>query len=116
MSPKRGDRATPPTIDDEWEVRFHNTAAAKGWEELGRCARNNTRKAYEAMRADPRPEENPRHHRLNDTLATETFRGVVMEQWQIEVTSGGRIWYLIDDDKHTVWIMYASPKHPKATE
>jgi hypothetical protein len=37
-----------------------------------------------------------------------------MEQWQY--AGGGRLWYVIDDDKSTVWLTEASPGHPKATE
>jgi hypothetical protein len=37
------------------------------------------------------------------------------DHWQIEVTSGGRVWYLVDTDKATIWIGYAGPGHPKAT-
>jgi hypothetical protein len=40
----------------------------------------------------------------------------VLDHWQIEVTGGGRIWYLVDPDKATVWIDYAGPAHPKATD
>lgn len=32
-----------------------------------------------------------------------------MEQWQYEVTEGGRLWYCIDDGRRTVWLMDASP-------
>lgn len=39
-----------------------------------------------------------------------------MEQWQYEVTSGGRIWYGIDDAKRTIWMTHAGTGHPKATE
>lgn len=49
-------------------------------------------------------------------MASDMLDGRVLEQWQIEVTSSGRIWYLVDDVKHTLWITYASPHHPKATE
>jgi len=39
-----------------------------------------------------------------------------LEQWQIEVTGGGRIWYLVDDDARTVWLVEAGTGHPRATE
>jgi hypothetical protein len=32
------------------------------------------------------------------------------------VTSGGRVRYLINDPDHTIWIIYASPRHPKDTD
>jgi hypothetical protein len=34
MSPKRLDRVPPPSVNDEWHVRFGTTEAAKGWEDL----------------------------------------------------------------------------------
>ncbi len=69
------------------------------------------------MRTDPMP--NPwtsRQHPLKGSLATGTHRGRELPQWQIEVTSGGRIWYLVDVDGHKIFVMYASTRHPKATE
>jgi hypothetical protein len=45
-----------------------------------------------------------------------THRGETMDRWQIEVTAGGRIWYLLDTDRRTVWIDRASTAHPKATD
>lgn len=38
-----------------------------------------------------------------------------MPCWQIEVTSGGRIWYLLDTDKRTVWVTFAGTAHPRPT-
>jgi hypothetical protein len=29
---------------------------------------------------------------------------------------GGRIWYLIDDERRTAWITYAGAGHPAATD
>lgn len=74
------------------------------------------RKAFELMRSDPRPQENARHTRLRGDLATQMMDRRALERWQIEVTGAGWIWYLIDDDRRTVWVMQASTGHPKATE
>jgi hypothetical protein len=38
------------------------------------------------------------------------------ERWEYEVTSGGRVRYVIDDGNRTVWLIYASPRHPKDTD
>lgn len=117
MSPKRGDRAAPPHIGDEYDIRFDNAESAKGWEELARTAPANLRRAYEAIRNTPRPASpTERHHRLHGTLGSVARRGRNLEQWQYEVTSGGRIWYLIDEGSRTVWITYAGPGHPKVTD
>ena len=39
----------------------------------------------------------------------------MLEQWQYEVTGGGRIWYGIDDKRHLVWLTRAIVGHPTAT-
>jgi hypothetical protein len=39
-----------------------------------------------------------------------------MEQWQYEVTGGGRIWYCVDDGHRTIWMTDCSVGHPKATD
>lgn len=117
MSPKRGDRAAPPAGPDEWEIRFGTNDAAKGWDELCRQASGNTRRAWVLMRADPVPNPpTPRHHQLKGELAMGAHRGRQLPCWQIEVTGGGRIWYLLDDHDRTVWITYAGTGHPRATD
>lgn len=116
MSPKRGDRVAPPPGPWEWDVRFLDSEVAKGWEELCRQAPGNTRAAWTTMRERPAPRSaSARHHRLSGPLATRDVTGRVMDRWQIEVTGAGRVWYLVDREKATVWIDYAGPGHPKAT-
>jgi hypothetical protein len=117
VSPKRGDRAAPPPIADEYDLRFATSEAADGWEHLGRQAAGNLRRAYERIRATPRALDSPdRQHRLKGRLGTAAFKGQELERWQYEVTGGGRVWYLIDDHTRTAWITYAGTGHPKATD
>lgn len=117
MSPKRGDRAAPPRIGHEYDIRFDNAESAKGWENLARATPANLRRAFEAIRDNPRPTPpTERHHRLHGRLGAVTRRGEQLEQWQYEVTGGGRIWYLIDDTARTAWVTYAGTGHPKETE
>lgn len=117
MSPKRGDRVAPPPDPDEWDVVFGTNEAAKGWDELCVQAAANTLQAWRIMRIGPAPAVmTSRHHRLKGRYAMGTYRGQPLPQWQIEVTSGGRIWYLLDAGRRRVLVMYASPRHPKATE
>ncbi|ELP66910.1 hypothetical protein STRTUCAR8_06200 [Streptomyces turgidiscabies Car8] len=69
------------------------------------------------MRTDPSPAvQSDRHHQLRFDLTYRDFRGERLPQWQIEVTGGGRIWYVIDEERRIVWLMKASLGHPKATE
>ena len=117
MSPKRGDRVAPPPVEHEHDIRFGDAAAVKGWEELERQAGRNLRRAWEDLRADPRSRSNPaRQHRLKGDFGQGTWKGIVCERWQYEVTGGGRLWYFIDDGSRTVWIVYAGTGHPKATD
>ncbi len=105
----------PPAAEGEWEVFFGNNDAAKGWEDLCRTAAGSTRAAWEDMRTRPRMRDH-RHGPLRGKLATGQFGGRQMDRWQIEVTGAARVWYLIDDDRRTVWLVHAGPAHPKVTE
>ncbi|MGM7440551.1 hypothetical protein [Streptomyces tunisiensis] len=105
MTAGRGDRAAPPAPDGHWEVRFADAASAKDWENLAQQARANTYRAWITRRTTPAPAtETPRHHRLKGSLAHGTRRGQTCEQWQIEVTGGGRVRYLLDRSRGTCWI------------
>lgn len=118
MSPKKNDPIAPPTIGAEWHVRYFATAAANGWQELENRAANNLRAAWETMRHGPGSASEAsvgRHHPLKRPLATGVRGGRVLPRWQIEVTGGDRVWYLLDVEQRTVWVDYAGA-HPKATE
>ncbi|KAA1013243.1 hypothetical protein FVA95_26950 [Pseudonocardia sp. EV170527-09] len=117
MPAKRGDRVAPPARPHGWEARFATTEAAKGWEELCRVARPNTWEAWIVLTERPTEAQNPaRQHRLRGGLATRTIGGRVLEQWQYEVTAGGRIWYCPEPERRIVWVVAASTGHPKATD
>lgn len=116
MSPKRLERVAPPPIGEEWDVKFGDSKAAKSWQELCAHALVATREAFELMRENPRPVPDGMHYQLRGELSTRDFGGQKLEQWQVKVSNSGRIWYLVDDLKHTVWVVYASAAHPKATE
>ncbi|MBB5807176.1 hypothetical protein F4560_006944 [Saccharothrix ecbatanensis] len=117
MSPKRGDRVAPPPRRDEWDVLFADNDSAKGWEELCGQAPGNTFEAWHSMRTDPVPRlPVPRHHPLKGKLSHEVRGGRLLPKWQIEVTGGGRVWYFVDAERRTVWLVWAGTGHPKATE
>ena len=89
MSPRRGDRATVPPPQDQWDVRFGTSEAADGWEELCRHALQNTRRCLETLRADPRSGAgHDRQHRLRGDLATHRHNGRDMEQWECTSDEG----------------------------
>jgi len=86
-----------------------------GWEKVCSTAPANARVACERITADPRHRDD-RQHPLRGSLGSRTVNGEALEQWQYEVTSGGRLWYCIDDQRRTVWLTDAMPGHPKVTE
>jgi len=53
---------------------------------------------------------------LPGKLGTTEVNGNAYEQWQYEVAGGGRVWYVIDEDKRRALITWASTGHPKQTE
>ncbi|MEU9183327.1 hypothetical protein AB0D14_01915 [Streptomyces sp. NPDC048484] len=117
MSPKKGDPVAPPPGKGEYEVRYGETAAIEGWREVGNKAPGNAAKAWEQMRTDPCPAiQTERHHQLKFDLAYRDFKGGRLPQWQIEVTGGGRLWFLINEGRRIVWLVKASIGHPKETE
>jgi hypothetical protein len=105
----------PPV--EGWNVVHGTNEAAIGWEELCRVALANTHRCLEQLRTEPRSyADRDRQHPLRGSLARREWKGVRLEQWEYEVTAGGRVRYLIDDDRRTVVLVYASPRHPKDTE
>jgi hypothetical protein len=75
----------------------------------------NARAAWDSITGDPR-HRSDRQHPLKGSLSARAINGKSMEQWQYEVTAGGRLWYCIDDARRTVWLTDATPGHPKTTE
>ncbi|MDE3074727.1 MAG: hypothetical protein KGJ86_04805 [Chloroflexota bacterium] len=112
--PKR-ERIAPPPAGGGWDFRYATSDAVNGWEKVCAAAPANARIAWERITSDPRRRDD-RQHPLKGSLGTRTVNGAAMEQWQYEVTSGGRLWYCIDDKRRTVWLTDAMPGHPKTTE
>jgi hypothetical protein len=110
----KGDEVRRPT---GWVIRLIDRQAARGWQALLARAPENLDRAWVAITADPRSRDNPsRQHRLKYDLTSVKVDGVVLEQWQYEVTGGGRIWFAIDDERRTLWITQAGTGHPKKTD
>lgn len=87
-----------------------NSTAAKGWENLCRQAPGNT--ALPGNRCGPIPLL-LRQHQLKGTLAFAEHDGKRLAWWQIRITGGGRIWYLLEAHRRTVWITEAGTGHQR---
>lgn len=110
---KRGQQIPPPPSDDEWELRY-GTKESLNFPELEKQFPGNCAEVKERLRAAP-TERTDVQKRLKGSLGTRVFRGVDMEQWQYDISSGARIWYCIDRDARVVWLTNASAGHPTAT-
>ncbi|MFC4531829.1 hypothetical protein [Sphaerisporangium dianthi] len=85
----RGDEVRRPT---GWIVRLVDRQAALGWASLLSQTPANLDRAWIAITADPRGHDDvARRHRLKFDLKAVKIDGVELEQWQYEVTGGGRI-------------------------
>lgn len=113
--PKRRERVAPPPTKQGWDFRFGTSEAATGWDKVCSAAPANCRVAWEKITTDPR-DRTDRQHPLKGSLGSRTVNGQTLEQWQYEVTGGGRLWYCVDDSSKTVWLTEAMTGHPKATE
>jgi hypothetical protein len=71
--------------------------------------------AWDSITGDPR-HRSDRQHPLKGSLSARAIKGKSLEQWQYEVTAGGRLWYCIDDARRTAWLTDATPGHPKTTD
>ncbi len=112
---KRRERVAPPPAKGGWDLRYGTSDTVKGWDKVCAAAPGNPRVAWEKITADPR-ERTERQHPLKGGLGRRSVNGAEMEQWQYEVTGGGRIWYCIDDGNRMVWLTVAMTGHPKTTE
>jgi hypothetical protein len=117
VAPKRGDRVAPPPPPGGWELRYADKTAVDGWEELRQQVPNALFKAWEVLSTRPTdPENRERQHPLRGELGTRLVNGGTFEQWQYEITGGGRIWYCPDPDKRVVWLTRAGTGHPRSTQ
>ena len=113
--PKRRERVAPPPRPTGWDFRYGTSSAVDGWAQVCSATSANARVAWERLTDDPRA-RSERQHPLRGDLGSREVNGRVLEQWQYEVTAGGRVWYCIDDERRTVWLTDAMVGHPKATE
>lgn len=110
----KGDEVRRPT---GWVVRAIDRQAAVGWCELLAQIPDNLDRAWIAITAAPRGHDNlSRQHRLKFDLKWVKIDNVELEQWQYEVSGGGRIWYAIDDERKILWITQAGTGHPRQTD
>lgn len=78
--PKRGDRVAPPSAPGEWDLRYGDSGAVEGWEQLCSQAPGPALVAWTALRTDPRA-RSQRQHPLKGDFATRSVGGRLLDQW-----------------------------------
>ncbi len=113
----RNDRVPRPRAVSGWRFKFRDRNAADGWDDLCSQLESATATAWDHITSEPRStSRSTRQHRLAGKLGSIDVKGTAREQWQYEVSGAARIWYAIDDDDNTIWLIDASVGHPKRTE
>jgi hypothetical protein len=108
---KRGEEIPRP---NPWTFKAVSSDAAKGWVDLCRHAPGPIDEAWVRITGNPR-HVSMRQHQLRGKLSTYRCGGLDLEQWQYEVTGAGRLWYAIDDEARTLWLVWAGTGHPRQT-
>lgn len=117
MTAKRGSQALRPRKPGEWLIRHASKEAADGWTNLCAQQPGTIATLYDRLARDPRHVDNrARHGPLKGDLGRVSINGAVLEQWQYEISGGGRVWYAVHDSDRVVWITKASARHPNETK
>lgn len=129
----REERITRPARTDEWEVVAADKGVAADWDRWSKQERNALAAAYDQLANNP-TEFSSRQKRLaGKTYGTGSYDGKTYDRWQYEATSGGRIFYFVEDPtaggtkkvarkgrgpkpRRRVIIEAVHPGHPKGTE
>lgn len=86
---KRTDQIPPPPSDDEWELRYA-TKESLSFPELEKQFPGNCSEAKQRLRAAPDRRTDVQKP-LKGRLGTRVLRGVALEQWQYDISSGARL-------------------------
>ncbi|GAA3377941.1 hypothetical protein GCM10020367_55590 [Streptomyces sannanensis] len=96
-------------------MRAADRQAYTGGQQLLAQVPENLDRAWVAITSEPR-RVGQRQHPLKGTPGMVKVGSATLEQFQYEVTGGGRIWYAIDDECRTLWITRAGTGHPIQTD
>lgn len=129
----RPERIARPARTDEWEIVAADKGVADDWTRWAAQKPNALAAAYDQLSRNP-TEFSPRQKKLEGkTWGTGTYEGRTYHRWQYEPTSGGRIFYFIEDPtdsghrqperkgrgprpRRRVIVEAVHPGHPKGTE
>ena len=114
-----------PVKHDSWSVVARSKKVAGSWNELSPQVRGECQRVFDQLSTDPKHDDGDRQHRLEGEAGKGTFEGRSYQRWQIDVGSGSRVWYFVDETKSgsgqkrrsgRVIIDQVHAGHPKSTE
>jgi hypothetical protein len=114
-----------PNKPQSLEVVARNSKIAMKWDEFSNMHAAAYQEVYDKLSSKPDYDDGNRQHSLMGEVGRGVFDGANYVRWQIDVTSGGRIWYFIDPApagkgqklrSGRVIIDEIYPGHPKSTE
>lgn len=86
---------TRPPKTTDYEVVAASKKIAEVWDHWAATEPNALADAYDQLAQDPKA-HSKRQTPLAGDYATGTYEGRRYDRWQYEVTSGGRVWYFVD--------------------
>ena len=116
---------TRPSKRGSWKVVARSKKVSEAWNELSNQFSSDCQFVYDRLSSDPKIDDGDRQHPLEGEPGMGSYQGRNYKRWQIDVGSGSRVWYFIDEtpegkgQKHrsgTVIIDQVLPGHAKSTE
>ena len=116
MSAAGKDRQVPrPLRKDEYQIRFINKSAEKGWNDLLATSRNSMVEAWEFLTHTPLTRTST-NYPLKCKLRVISRKGESYDRWQYKPTRKGsaRIWFYVDEQ--VVFLEQVHTNHPNETK
>lgn len=85
-----------PIRPGSWTIVARSEKVATEWREFVNQAAGECNRVYDQLESNPAYDDGDRQHPLEGEAGRVTFQGRAYQRWQIDITSGGRLWYLMD--------------------
>lgn len=114
-----------PSKPDTWTLVACSKKVAAEWKELANQLSGECQRVFDQLTTQPYYDDGDRQHRLEGAAGRGTYKGKHYQRWQIDVGSGSRVWYFIDETPigkgqkrrlGTVIVDAVHAGHPKSTE
>lgn len=122
-----------PARTNEWQILAADKGVAEDWDRWAKQEPNALAVAYDQLATNPTQFSSRQRKLEGSAMGTGVYEGKTLDRWQYEVTSGGRIFYFVDEPagggnrqperkgrgsrpRRRVIIEAVHPGHPKQTE